>query len=67
FSCGEHTGTHFDAPIHWISGKDQANNTVDTIPVENFVAPAVVVDASQEVANNADWVLTVEFLQQWEH
>jgi kynurenine formamidase len=22
FSCGEHTGTHFDAPIHWISGKD---------------------------------------------
>ena len=20
FSCGEHTGTHFDAPIHWISG-----------------------------------------------
>ena len=22
FSCGEHTGTHFDAPVHWISGKD---------------------------------------------
>jgi hypothetical protein len=22
FSCGEHTGTHFDAPIHWISGRD---------------------------------------------
>ena len=32
FSCGEHTGTHFDAPIHWISGKDLANNSVDTIP-----------------------------------
>ena len=23
--CGEHTGTHFDAPIHWISGKDHEN------------------------------------------
>ena len=21
-SMGEHTGTHFDAPVHWISGKD---------------------------------------------
>jgi len=21
-SLGEHTGTHFDAPIHWVSGKD---------------------------------------------
>ena len=66
FSCGEHTGTHFDAPVHWITGKDQPHNTVDTIPVENFIAPAVVVDASREVAANTDWVLTVEFLQQWE-
>ena len=32
FSCGEHTGTHFDAPIHWISGRDLPNNAVDTIP-----------------------------------
>ncbi len=22
FETGEHTGTHFDAPVHWISGKD---------------------------------------------
>ena len=21
-SCGEHTGTHFDAPVHWVTGKD---------------------------------------------
>ena len=41
FSCGEHTGTHFDAPIHWISGRDLPNNSVDTIPVQHFVAPAV--------------------------
>ena len=29
---GEHTGTHFDAPVHWISGRDLPNNTTDTIP-----------------------------------
>jgi kynurenine formamidase len=38
FSCGEHTGTHFDAPIHWVSGKDVPNGSVDTIPSRNFVA-----------------------------
>ncbi len=66
FSCGEHTGTHFDAPAHWISGKDNPQNTVDTIDPKNFIAPAVVVDATAEVAANEDWVLTVEFLQKWE-
>ncbi len=30
---GEHTGTHFDAPIHWITGKDLPDNACDTIPV----------------------------------
>lgn len=66
FSCGEHTGTHFDAPAHWITGKDHPNNTVDTIAATNFIAPAVVVDASAEVAADADWLLTVDFLQTWE-
>ena len=47
FSCGEHTGTHFDAPIHWISGEDLPNNATDTIPVEHFVAPACVIDCSR--------------------
>ncbi|CAN5514642.1 cyclase family protein [soil metagenome] len=66
FTCGEHTGTHFDAPAHWITGRDHAANTVDTIAAENFVAPAVVVDASREVAENPDWLLTVAFLEAWE-
>ncbi|HEY4564463.1 MAG TPA: cyclase family protein, partial [Thermoanaerobaculia bacterium] len=29
---GEHTGTHFDAPVHWITGKDLPDNACDTIP-----------------------------------
>jgi kynurenine formamidase len=66
FSCGEHTGTHFDAPVHWVTGKDHPNNTVDSIEVKNFIAPAVVVDASAEVAEDPDWLLTVEFLEAWE-
>lgn len=66
FSCGEHTGTHFDAPVHWVSGKDHAQNSVDTIDVKNFIAPAVVIDASAEIAENDDWLLTVGFLEAWE-
>ena len=66
FSCSEHTGTHFDAPAHWISGKNQPNNTVDTVPVENFVAPAVVIDCSAESTADADFLLTVDFVKAWE-
>jgi kynurenine formamidase len=66
FSCGEHTGTHFDAPIHWISGRDLPNNAVDTIPVEHFIAPACVIDCSAEAARDADFLLTVPFVQAWE-
>jgi kynurenine formamidase len=66
FSCGEHTGTHFDAPIHWVTGKDHNNNATDSIPVERFVAPACVIDASENVARNADFLLTVEHVEDWE-
>lgn len=66
FRCGEHTGTHFDAPVHWVSGRHHAGNSVDTIDAANFLAPAVVVDASAEVAADEDWLLEVEFLERWE-
>ncbi|SEJ88633.1 cyclase family protein [Paraburkholderia diazotrophica] len=66
FSCGEHTGTHFDAPVHWITGKDHPQNTVDTIDSRNFIAPAVVVDATVQVAGNPDWLLTPRYLVEWE-
>lgn len=67
FSCGEHTGTHLDAPSHWVTGKDLPGNTVDTLDCKKFIAPASVVDASREVANDPDWILSVEFLRSWEH
>ena len=65
-SMGEHTGTHFDAPAHWITGKDRANNTTDTIPVRQFVGPACVIDVSKEVAHYEDFLLTRESVQAWE-
>src|SRR5574338_1533089 len=34
---GEHTGTHFDAPAHWITGRDLPDNTTDRIPVRRFI------------------------------
>jgi kynurenine formamidase len=67
FETGEHTGTHFDAPIHWVSGKDLPDNTVDRIPPGKFVGPACVIDISAEVANSADYLLTPERIGRWEH
>ena len=66
FSCGEHTGTHFDAPIHWVSGKDLPNNATDTIPVENFIAEACVLDCSRECEDDPDFLLTIDFVEAWE-
>ena len=66
FSCGEHTGTHFDAPIHWVSGRDLPRNSVDTIPVQHFVAPACVIDCSAQSAADPDHLLTVAAVEQWE-
>jgi kynurenine formamidase len=65
-SCGEHTGTHFDAPVHWISGKDLPANTTDTIPVEKFLAPASVIDCSPQSAADPDYLLTIADVETWE-
>lgn len=66
FKCSEHTGTHFDAPIHWVSGKDYENNATDTIPVDQFIAPACVIDVVAEVEKDPDFLLTVEHVLAWE-
>src|SRR5215813_9324588 len=63
---GEHSGTHFDAPIHWITGKDYADGSTDTIPVQNFVGPVNVIDCSKEAAGNHDFLLTVDHIKAWE-
>lgn len=66
FTVCEHTGTHFDAPVHWVTGKDLANNSVDTIAPRNFVAPAVVIDCSTAAAADPDFLLTAAVIEAWE-
>jgi isatin hydrolase len=63
---GEHTGTHFDAPVHWITGKDYKDGTTDRIPVKNFVAPVCVIDRSKETAKDPDYLLTPDSVKGWE-
>jgi kynurenine formamidase len=65
-SFGEHTGTHFDAPVHWVTGKDLPDNACDSIPPRRFVGPAAVIDVTADAAANADFLLTPERLAQWE-
>jgi kynurenine formamidase len=63
---GEHSGTHFDAPIHWITGRDHADGATDTIAPRAFVAPVNVIDCSAEVAENPDFLLTADHVRAWE-
>ncbi len=57
---GEHTGTHLDAPIHWITGRD--GEDVASIPVSRLAGPVVVVDKRAEVAADPGYLLTAEDL-----
>ena len=66
FTVGEHTGTPFDAPVHWVSGRDLPENALDTIDPRQFVAPAVVIDVSAKSAENPDYLLTVDDILDWE-
>ena len=63
---GEHTGTHFDAPGHWVTGKDLPENKLDTIPAGKMMGPVCVIDASREAAADHDYLLTPEYLEKWE-
>lgn len=65
-SMGEHTGTHFDAPNHWISGRDVPNGAVDEIDPAMFVGPVVVIDCSEGAAADDDYELTPEVIEAWE-
>jgi kynurenine formamidase len=55
---GEHVGTHFDAPIHWITGRD--GEDVAGVAPTRLVGPAVVLDRSAEAGEDPDYVLRVE-------
>lgn len=62
FCTPEHGGTHLDAPIHFAEGK----RTLDQIPVEQLMGPAVVIDVSAKATADPDYRLTAEDVRAWE-
>ena len=62
FSAAEHGGTHIDAPVHFSEGRQ----SVDEIPLENLIAPAVVIDLSEKVSADRDYQVRVEDFLKWE-
>ena len=52
--------------MHWVSGKDLPNASVDSIPVDGFVRPVCVIDCSKESAEDEDFLMSKEFLLAWE-
>jgi kynurenine formamidase len=63
-TTGEHTGTHFDAPVHWVTGRD--GQDVSQVPLTRLIAPAAVLDFSAQAAADADFLLEVDHIKEWE-
>jgi kynurenine formamidase len=53
FAAPEHGGTHLDAPVHFAEGQLPA----DAVPLTSLIAPAVVIDASVQAAEDRDYRL----------
>jgi kynurenine formamidase len=57
----EHTGTHIDAPLHFtVDGKSVAE-----LPVEDLIAPLVVIDIKAKAVENADAQVTPDDIKAW--
>jgi kynurenine formamidase len=64
FHGSEHMGTHFDAPIHWITGRD--GDDVSQIPAARLIGPAVVLDRTDEASADSDYLLTLDDVRRFE-
>ena len=62
FCTAEHGGTHIDAPIHFSEGKA----TVDEIPLDRLMGPAVLIDVSEKCTDNVDYQVAVADFEAWE-
>jgi kynurenine formamidase len=64
-STGEHTGTHFDAPVHWVTGGPDATD-VSQVPVRRLIAPAAVLDFTAQAAADPNFLLEIDHIRGWE-
>ena len=62
FEMGENTGTHVDAPAHFVEGGD----SIDDLSLDQLVVPAVVIDVKEQVAGNDDFQLSADDVRAWE-
>jgi len=58
----EHGGTHLDAPRHFA----EDGLTTDAVPLENLIAPGVVIDISAKTAEDPDYRLTARDVAEFE-
>ncbi|HUP39679.1 MAG TPA: cyclase family protein [Vicinamibacterales bacterium] len=61
-TCDEHTGTHLDAPSHFVVGAMSA----ERLPVDRLIAPLVVISVVNRAAKDSDTLVSVDDLRQWE-
>ncbi|MGH3345235.1 MAG: cyclase family protein [Carbonactinosporaceae bacterium] len=61
--AGEHVGTHLDAPVHWVTGRDGLD--ISQIPPSRLIGPAVVVDKSAECRADPDFLLGIADVEAW--
>jgi kynurenine formamidase len=62
WTFGEHSGTHMDAPGHFVEG---GRLSPDITPAE-LIVPIVVIDISQRARRDPDAVVTVDDLRRFE-
>jgi kynurenine formamidase len=58
----EHGGTHLDAPIHF----SKEGRTADRIPLDQLVAPAVVIDVTRHAEADREYRLTADDVRAFE-
>lgn len=61
-SFWEHTGTHIDAPIHFI----EDGVTTDELDLRSLIAPLAVIDISARAMDDPDTAVTVDDLLEYE-
>ncbi len=62
YSASEHGGTHTDAPIHFARN----GRTIDQVPLEEWIGPAVKVDVVEKCERNRDYLLQIDDIKSWE-
>jgi kynurenine formamidase len=58
----EHTGTHMDAPVHFVANAA----TADKLQPDRFFAPLAVISIESRAAKDADALVTVDDVLAWE-